>query len=177
MALNWLSTTAVHEPNARPICRVRSPLVDRLLAAFGLLLTPPPLLSQPKPNSSSVNLLYSMRRLLMVGLAEAAAEKTMVRSHKGIDGAFVVDVINDGKSGVAVQLEGSSFETVWQLKEGGEHGILNLNKVRYVAAGFVVCCCFCLLYVRGWCSGGDGARYLKYQPELELFLCTRNVRS
>ncbi|CAN0125289.1 unnamed protein product [Laminaria digitata] len=70
-----------------------------------------------------------MRRLLMVGLAETAAEKTMVRSHKGIDGAFVVDVITNGKSGVAVQLEGSSFETVWQLKEGGEDGILDLNKL------------------------------------------------
>lgn len=66
----------------------------------------------------------------MVGLAETAAEKTMVRSHRGIGGAFVVDVITDGKSGVAVQLEGSSFETVWQLKEGGEDGILDLNKVR-----------------------------------------------
>ncbi|CAN0453853.1 unnamed protein product, partial [Hapterophycus canaliculatus] len=70
-----------------------------------------------------------MRRLLMVGLAESAAAKTMVRSHKGIRGAFVVETTADGKSGLAVQLEGSNFETVWQLKEGGSDGILNLNKV------------------------------------------------
>lgn len=71
----------------------------------------------------------SMRRLLMVGLAESAAATTMVRSHKGIRGAFVVETTIDGKSGLAVQLEGSDFETVWQLKEGGVDGILNLNKV------------------------------------------------
>lgn len=73
-----------------------------------------------------------MRRLLMVGLAETAAAKTMVRSHKGINGAFVVETASGGKSGVAVQLEGSSFETVWQLKEGGVDGILDLNKVGYI---------------------------------------------
>lgn len=86
----------------------------------------------------------------MVGLAEAAAEKTMVRSHKGIGGAFVVDVITNGKSGVAVQLEGSSFETVWQLKEGGEDGILDLNKVRkqLVWVVFLCCglCCACVFF-------------------------------
>lgn len=70
-----------------------------------------------------------MRRLLMVGLAESAAMKTMVRSHKGIRGAFVVETTGGGKSGLAVQLEGSDFETVWQLKEGGVNGTLNLNKV------------------------------------------------
>lgn len=70
-----------------------------------------------------------MRRLLMVGLAETAAAKTMVRSHKGIRGAFVVETTGDGKSGLAIQLEGSDFETVWQLKEGGGDGPLNLNKV------------------------------------------------
>lgn len=103
----------------------------------------------------------------MVGLAEAAAEKTMVRSHKGIGGAFVVDVITNGKSGVAVQLEGSSFETVWQLKEGGEDGILDLNKVRkqlvWVVFYVVVCvvhvcffscvvrCCFFCFFLRLCC--------------------------
>lgn len=70
-----------------------------------------------------------MRRLLMVGLAESAAAKTMVRSHKGIRGAFAVETTGGGKSGLAVQLEGSDFETVWQLKEGGFDGPLNLNKV------------------------------------------------
>lgn len=80
----------------------------------------------------------------MVGLAEAAADKTMVRSHKGIDGAFVVDVITNGKSGVAVQLEGSNFETVWQLMEGDENGILDLNKVRRWS-GRVVLFCFVLM--------------------------------
>lgn len=72
-----------------------------------------------------------MRRLLMVGLAENAAAKTMVRSHKGINGAFVVETSGEGKSGLAVQLEGSDFETVWQLQEGGEGGILILNKVSF----------------------------------------------
>lgn len=88
---------------------------------MGLVFTLPP--------ATLPFVLDSMRRLLMVGLAEGAADKTMVRSHKGIDGAFVVDVITNGKSGVAVQLEGSNFETVWQLLEGGENGILDLNKV------------------------------------------------
>lgn len=67
----------------------------------------------------------------MVGLAETAATKTMVRSHNGINGAFVVETTGGGKSGLAVQLEGSNFETVWQLKEGGEGGILNLDKVSF----------------------------------------------
>lgn len=66
----------------------------------------------------------------MVGLAESASSKTLVRSHTGIRGAFVVETAADGKSGVAVQLEGSCFETVWQLEEGGVGGILDLNKVR-----------------------------------------------
>lgn len=66
----------------------------------------------------------------MVGLAESAAAKTMVRSHKGIRGAFVVETTAEGKSGLAVQLEGSDFETLWQLREGGSDGILNLSKVR-----------------------------------------------
>eukprot|EP00903_Cladosiphon_okamuranus_P015157 g14015.t1 len=77
----------------------------------------------------TVRLPSSMRRLLMVGLAESAAAKTMVRSHKGIRGAFVVDTTGGGKSGLAVQLEGSDFETVWQLKEGWTDGPLNLNKL------------------------------------------------
>lgn len=70
-----------------------------------------------------------MRRLLMVGIAETVAGKTMVRSHNGIRGAFVVETASGGKSGLAVQLEGSTFETVWQLKEAGRNGILDLNKV------------------------------------------------
>lgn len=70
-----------------------------------------------------------MRRLLMVGIAEAAAGKTLVRSHHGIRGAFVVERASEGKRIVEVQLEGSCFETVWQLKEGGDGGILDLNKV------------------------------------------------
>lgn len=74
--------------------------------------------------------LGSNRRLLMVGLAEAAASKTMVRHFKGIRGAFVVEKIISGKNRVMVQLEGSCFETVWQLKEGGDGGILDLNQVR-----------------------------------------------
>lgn len=90
----------------------------------------------------------------MVGLAETAAEKTMVRSHKGIDGAFVVDVITNGKSGVAVQLEGSSFETVWQLKEGGEDGILDLNKVRLVSV--LSCGCSCVFFLCCGRCGEDG---------------------
>lgn len=82
----------------------------------------------------------------MVGLAEGAAEKTMVRSHKGIRGAFVVETTGDGKSGLAVQLEGSDFETVWQLKEGGVDGSLNLNKV---SSCFVFSMCLI------WGLGGD----------------------
>ena len=73
----------------------------------------------------------STRRLLMVGLAEASAEKTMVRSHTGIRGAFVRETVSEGESGLAVQLEGSCFETVWQLKEGGPNGMLEINKVMY----------------------------------------------
>lgn len=57
----------------------------------------------------------------------------MVRSHEGIRGAFIVETASEGKSGLAVQLEGSRFETVWQLKEGGVDGILDLNKVRRVS--------------------------------------------
>lgn len=72
---------------------------------------------------------HSARRLLMVGLAEAAAEKTMVRSQAGIRGAFVVETASGGKSGLAVQLEGSRFETVWQLKEGTPGGPMDMNKV------------------------------------------------
>lgn len=71
----------------------------------------------------------------MVGLAETAAAKTMVRSHTGIRGAFVVETASEGKSGLAIQLEGSCFETVWQLKEGDHDGILNLNKVCIVSKG------------------------------------------
>lgn len=85
-----------------------------------------------------------MRRLLMVGLAESAAEKTMVRSNKGIRGAFVVEAKTDGKNGLAVQLEGSDFETVWQLKEGGEDGVLNLNKVGRRGA-YILSVPFCVL--------------------------------
>lgn len=77
----------------------------------------------------TVKLASSNRRLLMVGLAEAAAAKTMVRSYKGIRGAFVVEKVMNGKNRVMVQVEGSCFETVWQLKEGGDGGILELNKV------------------------------------------------
>ena len=73
----------------------------------------------------------STRRLLMVGLAEASAEKTMVRSHTGIRGAFVMETVSEGESGLAVQREGSCFETVWQLKEGGPNGMLEVNKVMY----------------------------------------------
>lgn len=65
----------------------------------------------------------------MVGIVEAAAAKTMIRSQKGINRAFVVEMAEGGKSGLAVQVEGSCFETIWQLREGGE-GILNLDKVR-----------------------------------------------
>lgn len=65
----------------------------------------------------------------MVGIADAACGKTLVRSHHGIRGAFVVEKASEGKSIVEVQLEGSCFETVWQLKEGGAGGILDLNKV------------------------------------------------
>lgn len=65
----------------------------------------------------------------MVGIADAACGKTLVRSHHGIRGAFVVEKASEGKSIVEVQLEGSCFETVWQLKEGSDGGILDLNKV------------------------------------------------
>lgn len=74
---------------------------------------------------------HRARRLLMVGLAEAAAEKTMVRSQAGIRGAFVVETASGGKSGLAVQLEGSSFETVWQLKEGMPGGLMVMEKVMF----------------------------------------------
>lgn len=80
----------------------------------------------------AVKLASSNRRLLMVGLAEAAAAKTMVRSQKGIRGAYVVEKVMNGKNRVLIQVEGSSFETVWQLKEGGDGGVLDLNQVRYV---------------------------------------------
>lgn len=73
----------------------------------------------------------------MVGLAEVAAAKTMVRSFKGIKGAFAVETVKDGKNGIEVQLEGSCFETVWQLKEGGNGGMLDLNKASPIVLFFL----------------------------------------
>lgn len=65
----------------------------------------------------------------MVGLVEASAAKTMVRSLKGMNRAFVVETAGDGASGLAVQVEGSCFETIWGLNEGGPGGVFWLNKV------------------------------------------------
>lgn len=72
---------------------------------------------------------HSTRRLLMVGLVETSAAKTMVRSFKGMNRAFVVETAGEGASGLAIQVEGSCFETIWGLKEGGPGGVLSLNKV------------------------------------------------
>ncbi|CAM9298500.1 unnamed protein product [Choristocarpus tenellus] len=74
-----------------------------------------------------VKLGASNRRLLMVSLVEGAAAKTMVRSHKGISKAFVIERANDGKNEVVLQTEGCSFETLWKLDAGD--GILDLNKL------------------------------------------------
>ncbi|CAM9856614.1 unnamed protein product, partial [Discosporangium mesarthrocarpum] len=76
-----------------------------------------------------VKLGASHRRLLMVGLVEEVAAKTMVRSHKGIDRAMVVEQAIDGRNKAVLQTEGCCFETLWKLKEGGEDGILDLNKL------------------------------------------------
>lgn len=54
------------------------------------------------------------RPLLMVGLIERAAEKTLVRSRKMIDEAFIND--EDGR-GRCLQFAGINFSEIWNLEE------------------------------------------------------------
>ncbi|CAM9096689.1 unnamed protein product [Phaeothamnion confervicola] len=74
----------------------------------------------------------SMRRLLMVGLAEAAAEQTTVRSYAGIARAFVVDKVVDGKERMMLQTEGCEFSTLWELSARADAGA---GGARSVAGG------------------------------------------
>lgn len=57
----------------------------------------------------------SARPLLMVGLVEKAAGKTLVRSRKNIDQAFINT--EEGGRGRCLQTAGINFSEIWQLEE------------------------------------------------------------
>jgi DNA-directed RNA polymerase I subunit RPA1 len=67
----------------------------------------------------------SARPLLMVGLIEAAAEKTLVRVKKKIDAAFVNEEEGRGR---CLQTAGVNFEEIWKL-ENVDHNRLVSNDI------------------------------------------------
>eukprot|EP00611_Tribonema_gayanum_P024980 TRINITY_DN5599_c0_g1_i6.p1 TRINITY_DN5599_c0_g1~~TRINITY_DN5599_c0_g1_i6.p1 ORF type:complete len:1786 (-),score=636.59 TRINITY_DN5599_c0_g1_i6:85-4983(-) len=74
-------------------------------------------------NTVTVTLKFpaSVRRLLMVGIAEAAAATSVVRSHGKIGRSFLVEQLIGGENRMALQTEGADFATLWALgpREGG----------------------------------------------------------
>lgn len=74
----------------------------------------------------------SARPLLMVGLVETAAAKTLVRSKKNIDQAFVNDEEGRGR---CLQLSGINFSEIWQL-ERVNHDKLLSNDI------WAICCAY-----------------------------------
>lgn len=70
--------------------------------------------------------------LLMVGLVEQVASAFIVRSHKGIDEAFIND--EDGR-GKCLQTAGCNFEVLWRL-EGVDHNQLLSNDI------WAICCSY-----------------------------------
>ena len=72
--------------------------------------------------------------LLMVGLVEEAANKTVVRSLKGIDEAFIND--EDGR-GKCLQTAGCNFEVLWRL-ENVDHKELLSNDIWAVRCAYGV---------------------------------------
>lgn len=59
----------------------------------------------------------SSRRLLMLGLVEAAAESTPVRSTHGITNAYPMKKEFNGVELHCVQTEGVNYEAMWQLPD------------------------------------------------------------
>jgi DNA-directed RNA polymerase I subunit RPA1 len=84
---------------------------------------------KPGSDRASVEIVLRTRasqgRLLMVQLAEAAAEKCVVRASNGIAQAYVVD----GKQGspvACVQTDGCNLHELWELG----HGVLDLTSIK-----------------------------------------------
>jgi DNA-directed RNA polymerase I subunit RPA1 len=76
----------------------------------------------------------SSRPLLMVGLIEKAAEKTIVRAKKNIDAAFVNEEEGRGR---CLQTAGINFEEIWKL-ENVDHNRLTSNDIWAVRCAYGV---------------------------------------
>eukprot|EP00536_Pseudo-nitzschia_multiseries_P012011 jgi/Psemu1/260237/estExt_Genewise1Plus.C_4380015 len=77
----------------------------------------------------------SSRPLLMIGLVEKAASKTLVRSKKNIDQAFVND--EEGGRGRCLQTAGINFTEMWKL-ENVDHRRLVSNDIWAVRCSYGV---------------------------------------
>jgi len=74
----------------------------------------------------------SAQPLLMVGLVEQVAAITIIRSHKGIEEAYIND--EDGR-GKCLQTAGCNFEALWKL-ENVDHNRLMSNDI------WAICCTY-----------------------------------
>jgi len=70
--------------------------------------------------------------LLMVGLVEEVASETVIRSHKGIEEAYISD--EDGR-GKCLVTAGCNFEAFWKL-EKVDHSMLKSNDI------WAICCAY-----------------------------------
>ena len=74
-------------------------------------------LGAPATATVTISMRASFPRMLMVGMVEAAAADTVVRSVAGIANAHVVECKVNGQTRPAVQTEGSALDSLWRLSE------------------------------------------------------------
>lgn len=76
----------------------------------------------------------SMKRLLMLDLAESVAKDTIVRAIKGIESSFVID----NKDGLAVQTNGCNLKAAWEEAEHVDVNRISSNDVGQILHNYGV---------------------------------------
>jgi len=70
----------------------------------------------------------NMRKILMVGIAEAAAKTAIVRDTKGIEASYIIEGKGEDNT-VSIQTDGCNFEAAWNLADKIEVNRLKANDV------------------------------------------------